>query len=72
MVVSHRPRKTIVLIIGTPKKAPLILGNPYVRVLLLEYRNRQLWERDGSSSIASFFVLHFGRGLLSLGRVIHC
>ena len=36
MVVSqnkgtqYRPQYTIVLIIGTPKKVPLILGNPHI------------------------------------------
>ena len=42
MVVSrnkgpqHRPQHTIVLIIGTPKMVPLILGNPHIR--LIEFR----------------------------------
>ena len=27
---QYRPQNTIVLIIGTPKKVPLILGNPHI------------------------------------------
>ena len=27
---KQRPQNTIVLIIGTPKKVPLLLGNPYI------------------------------------------
>ena len=27
---QYRPQNTIILIIGTPKKVPLILGNPYI------------------------------------------
>ena len=40
MVVSlnrgpqYRPQNTIILIIGTPKKVPLILGNRHIGIIL--------------------------------------
>ena len=41
---QYRPKNTTVLIIGTPNKVPLILGNPYIRSLKgdtrsLDYRS---------------------------------
>ena len=31
---QYEPQNTIVLIMGTPKKVPLILGNPHIEMLL--------------------------------------
>ena len=34
---QYEPHYTIVLIIGTPKKVPLILGNPHVYIYIYIY-----------------------------------
>ena len=65
MVVSqnrgpqYEPHYTIVLIIGTPKKVPLILGNPHIQSRCEARRPLLYWPSPGQATCARFKGLEF-------------